>query len=180
MKELSMHILDIAQNSIRGEGQHILIHIIESMSDNLFAMTIEDDGKGIPPEVLTTIRDPFTTSRTFRRVGLGIPLLQDTCRLCEGTLNITSEIGLGTKVIATMKLEHIDRPPLGDMATTMAGFICSHEERNIHYIHERNDRKFEVSTKELKEALGDVSLSESDVYLWLRNYIQQELEEMSC
>jgi hypothetical protein len=180
MKELSMHILDIAQNSIRGEGQHILIHIVESKEDNLFSMTIEDDGKGIAPEVLATIRDPFTTSRKLRRVGLGIPLLQDTCRLCEGSLEITSEVGIGTKVIATMKLEHIDRPPLGDMATTMAGFISSHEDRDIHYIHECNHNKFEVSTLELKEALGDVSLAETDVYIWLRNYIHQELEEMSC
>lgn len=178
MKELAYHILDIANNSVRGQATDLLVRIVEDEKTNWFTMEINDDGIGIPPEILKSIKDPFTTSRTMRKVGLGIPFLNDTCMSCEGELTIDSTVGVGTKVKASMKLNHIDRPPLGNITSTMTTLITSEEQINISYIHIVNGEEFEVSTNQLKEILGDVPLSQVEVVLWLKGYIKENLEEL--
>lgn len=178
MKELSYHILDIANNSVRGQASELRINIIEDSEANSFVMEINDNGTGIPPEILSSIKDPFTTSRTMRRVGLGIPFLNDTCVSCNGELVIESTIGVGTKVRATMEYNHIDRPPLGNITSTITTLITSEEQINVIYKHSINHQEFEVSTKELKEVLGDVPLSQVEVVLWLKDYIKENLEEL--
>lgn len=178
MKELSMHILDIAQNSIRGRASRILVEVDENIRENLFTFRIEDNGTGIPDEIFEAIKNPFTTSRTMRKVGLGIPMLDLTCKLCEGRLDLSTEKGKGTHVEAVMVYDHIDRPPLGNMASTMAGFIGSYADVEIVYRHKVNDGLFELCTSELKEVLGDVPLASVEVGRWLENYIKEELQEL--
>lgn len=178
MKELAYHILDIANNSVRGQAKELKVTIIEDVVNNWLTMEINDDGVGIPPEILKSIKDPFTTSRTMRKVGLGIPFLNDTCISCEGDLSISSTVGVGTDVKASMKLDHIDRPPLGNMTSTMTTLISSEDKINIIYLHKVNDKEFEVSTNQLKEILGDVPLSQVEVVLWLKAYIKENLEEL--
>lgn len=178
MKELAYHVLDIANNSVRGQAKEIIVEIIEDLQTNWLTIEIKDDGTGIPKEILDTIKDPFTTSRTMRRVGLGIPFLNDTCASCEGALIIESEMGKGTRVKATMKYDHIDRPPLGNITSTMTTLITSEEQINIIYCHIFNGNKFEVSTNQLKDILGSVPLSQVEVVLWLKEYIKENLEEV--
>lgn len=178
MKELSMHILDISQNSVRAEAKNVIIEVIEKPALNIFEFIIEDDGSGIPKEIYDTIKNPFTTSRTMRKVGLGIPLLDDTCRLCNGELILETKEGIGTKIKATMDYDSIDRPPLGDIISTMAGLITSNGDINIKYVHIYNEEEFDISTNEIKEALGDVPLTEIEVYKWLKNFIKENLEEI--
>ncbi len=144
MKELAYHILDIANNSVRGKAESITISIEENRTGNHFELVIEDDGVGIPGDVLKTIKDPFTTSRTMRKVGLGIPFLNDTCMNCNGGLKIESTVGEGTKVTASMELDHIDRPPMGNLASTITTLITSEEQINITYRHSVDDEAFEV------------------------------------
>jgi len=176
VKELSYHILDIANNSVRGKAKELEVKIIEDDQSNLFSIEINDNGIGIPPDILSSIKDPFTTSRTMRKVGLGIPFLNDTCISCDGELSIKSIVGSGTWVKATMNYNHIDRPPLGNITSTMTTLITSEEQINIIYKHIINNNMFEVSTNQLKSILGDVPLSQVEVVLWLKGYIKENVE----
>lgn len=178
MKELAYHILDIANNSVRGKASEITVEIIEDHDNNWLSMSIIDNGIGIPDEILSTIKDPFTTSRTMRKVGLGIPFLNDTCENCEGSLSIDSTVGVGTTVVAKMRLNHIDRPPLGNLSSTMTTLISSEEHINITYVHKVNEHMFEISTKELQDILGDVPLSQVEVVLWLKEFITENINEL--
>ena len=178
MKDLSMHVLDIASNSVRAEAANVIITVSENVEGNQFIFRIEDDGKGIAPEMLKDIKNPFTTSRKLRKVGLGIPLLNDNCLLCDGYLDIKSEVGKGTTLEAMMKYDHIDRPPMGDMASTMCGLMTSNEAIEIKYIHEYGDESFDIATSEIKEALDGVPLTEIAVMKWLRSFIEENLQEI--
>ncbi|PKM66310.1 MAG: ATP-binding protein [Firmicutes bacterium HGW-Firmicutes-2] len=178
MKELSMHILDIATNSVRAGASRILITVSEDVINNEFRFDIEDNGKGIPDDILDTIKNPFTTSRTLRKVGLGIPLLDENCRLCDGFLEITSKVGKGTTLKSMMVYNHIDRPPMGDIVNTIIGLMTSNETIDIGYKHCYNDNCFEISTKDLQEELEDVPLTSVSVIQWLRAFLAESLEEL--
>jgi len=178
MKELSYHILDIANNSVRGKATEIKIDVVEDESSNIFSLTISDNGIGIPDSILSTIKDPFTTSRTFRKVGLGIPFLNDTCINCGGKLDISSTVGKGTLVSAVMELNHIDRPPLGNIASTMTTLISSEESINIIYTHTINGEQFELSSNDIREVLGDVPLNRVEVIIWLKEYLVDNIKEL--
>lgn len=180
MKELSMHILDIVQNSVRGRAKEIRITVNENEQDNIFEFTIEDNGTGIPEDIFKSIKNPFTTSRTMRRVGLGIPLLNDTCKFCNGSLNIETKEGVGTKVHAIMEYNHIDRPPLGDMVSTITGIVTSNETINIIYRHIFNNKEFDFQTSQIKEVVGDMSLADVNIYRWLKDFIKENLDEIKC
>lgn len=179
MKELSMHILDIAQNSVRANAKNVHIIIKELITSNIFEFTIIDDGTGIPDEILKEIKKPFTTTRTTRKVGLGIPLLNDTCNLCGGNLRLETKVGFGTKIYANMEYNHIDRPPLGDIVSTIVGLITSNENINIYYCHCINEKTFELNTPQIKEILGDLPLSDISIYKWLKEYINENLQEIN-
>ncbi len=184
MKELALHVLDIGENSVRGDGKHIEILICEDWKENQLTIRIQDDGRGIAPEMLKTIRNPFTTSRTMRKVGLGIPFLNDTCLMCGGQLTIESEVGKGTTVTAQMEQDHIDRPPLGDMPSTLMTLFSSHPEIAFTYRYqyrgkeEAEIQEFAVSTAELNEILEGVPLSTPSVYLWVKEFIRENMEEI--
>lgn len=179
MKELSMHVLDIATNSVRAEATEVTITIKEDVENNQFIFEIIDNGKGIPEEMLKTIKNPFTTSRTLRQVGLGIPLLNDNCQLCDGYLDIQSEVGVGTRLKSLMAYDHIDRPPMGDIASTMSGLITSNENIEIKYNHWYNNDCFDLTTSEIKEVLDGVPLTEITVVKWLRSFIEENITEIS-
>lgn len=178
MRELSLHILDIAQNSVRADSKNVLIEIKELINNNIFEFAIIDDGSGIPNEILKDIRNPFTTTRKTRKVGLGIPLLDSTCRECEGELIINSS-NKGTTLKAIMKYTHIDRPPLGDITSTIVNLITSNPKINIKYIHFYNNNFFEISTNYLLQVLEDDSLlSDFSIIKWLKEFIFSNLEEI--
>lgn len=178
MKELAYHVLDIANNSVRGKASVIRIDIIEDQILNLLSITIDDNGIGIPDTILSTIKDPFTTSRTLRKVGLGIPFLNDTCLNCNGSLTIESKVGEGTHVVATMEWNHIDRPPLGNIASTITTLISSEENINIIYSHSYNGQSFDISTNEIKDVLGDVPLNRIEVIMWLKEFLLENIQEI--
>lgn len=178
MKEMSMHILDIATNSVRAEAKNVDILVKEDIVQNKFEFVIKDDGKGMTKQMLESIKDPFTTSRTLRKVGLGIPLLSQNCQICGGYLDIESEVDVGTTLTSMLEYNHIDRPPLGDIASTVAGLITSNESINIKYTHEYNETSFDISTNELLEELDGVPLTEISVMKWLRDFIKENIEEL--
>lgn len=179
MKELSLHILDIAKNSVKAKASLIEVIINEDEEKNLLSIGINDNGCGMTEEFLKTVRDPFSTTRTTRKVGMGIPLFEAASVQCGGGLDITSEVGVGTKVTATFMLNHIDRAPLGDMPGTMKTLIWGSPEIDFLYRHTKNGQEFTLDTREIKQVLGGVPLDNPDVLAWIDEYIIEGLNGIS-
>ena len=135
MEDLSLHILDIVENSIEAGARDVRIHIREDTEDDLLEVIIEDDGRGMDAEVIAKVRDPFYTTRKTRRVGLGLSLFQEAARETGGDLYLRSDEGKGTKVTATFQHSHIDRKPLGDIARTLRTLMLSHPEIRFRFNH---------------------------------------------
>ncbi len=173
MREIALHILDIAQNSVTAGAKNINISVVEDKTADRLVIKIEDNGCGMSPEFLASVTDPFTTKRTTRKVGLGIPLFKMAAENTDGEFKITSQQGAGTCVEAVFGYSHIDRQPLGNMAETMLGLVTSYENIDFHYTHKVEENEFILDTAELKQILGDVPFSNPDVYLWLSEYIVQ-------
>lgn len=173
MQELSLYILDIAQNCIRAEATEVTISICENPEEDFFQLIIRDNGRGMSPEILSKVKDPFYTTRTTRKVGLGIPLFSELARLCEGEMEIESQPGVGTVVKSRMRHNHFDRPPLGDIAGTLIGLLLESEGTFFTYEHQFKDRKFGFSSRELREVLGPVPFHHTEVLEWLEAFIQE-------
>ena len=125
MKELSLNILDISQNSVKAGASRVDITVTESVKRDIVSIKVEDNGCGMSEDMLKTVIDPFVTTRTTRKVGLGIPLVRQLAIDTEGTFDIKSKIGEGTVLYADFKLTHLDRPPLGDISSTLVPIISS-------------------------------------------------------
>lgn len=175
MKELSLHILDLAENGIRAGADLITIIVNEQISDNHMEITVGDNGSGVSPEMLERMVDPFVTTRTTRRVGMGLSLFKAAAEQCEGAFRITSELGKGTEVTASFRHDHIDRAPLGDMASTVTVMIAGYPEIDIDYRHLYDGREFLFLTREIREELGGIPLNEPAVLQHLKSAIRDEL-----
>lgn len=175
MRDLSLHILDIAQNSLRADASFLILRVEELPTQNKLCVMIKDNGKGMPKEMLKTLTDPFTTTRTLRKVGLGIPLLAQLCHECEGGLKIDSELGKGTTLWAELRYDHIDRLPLGNIAETFTTLIMGKPCIRYRYEHLYEDRFFEVDTFEVKQLLEGVPIENLEVLAWLKNYIDNNI-----
>ena len=173
MKELSLHLLDIAQNSVSAGATEVTLSLVEH--DETLTMTVADNGRGMSPEFLSNVMDPFTTTRTTRKVGFGIPLLRLTAQQTGGDVTIESSLGVGTTTRAVFYTGHIDCPPLGDVAGTLALFLQGAPDTlETLYIHETDTGRFQLDTREIRAILGEgISLSEPDVALWLQGYIAE-------
>ncbi len=173
MKELSLHILDIMQNSIVAGADRITLTLTEDSDADLLSFRIEDNGKGMSPEMAEAVVNPFVTGRTTRRVGLGIPLLKAAAELTGGGISLSSKEGVGTVIEAEFGLSHIDRQPLGDMAGTMLGILTSYEGITFVYHHKVDGKEYTLNTQEMREILGDVSFSQPEVLLWLSEFLKE-------
>lgn len=174
MKELSLHLLDIVQNSIAAGAAEV--EIAFRFHGSWLTLTIEDNGRGMEPEFLASVLDPFTTSRTTRSVGLGLPLLRLTAEQTGGGLRVESAVNRGTLVRAELDTGHIDCPPMGDLGETLSLLIQGAPEVNFVFEYAREGAGFRLDTRELREILGeDVSLAEPEVVLWLKEYLAEGL-----
>jgi anti-sigma regulatory factor (Ser/Thr protein kinase) len=178
VRELSLHILDIAQNSIEAGANTVEITVDEDESSDLLTIRVADDGCGIPEEILKHITDPFATSRRTRRVGLGIPLFSEAARVAGGDLEIQSGSGQGTEIKATFKISNIDRAPLGDMAETMALLIVCNPHVDFKYEHSRGKTRFRCSTGMLAKILGGMSIGSPSAVPVIRNVIREGLKHV--
>ena len=156
MEDLSLHILDIIENSIDAGATKIEIRILEDLKLDLLKIEIIDDGKGMDEGMLKKALDPFFTTKTVRKVGLGLSLFREAARMANGGLVIRSGVDSGTKVSASFQHSHIDRKPLGDMSKTMMTLIIGHPEIRIKYLRQKDDVKYTFDTEEL-EIEGDLS-----------------------
>ena len=178
MRELSLHILDIAQNSIKADAECLRIVVIEDIEADKLTIKIKDDGTGMDSETVKKVIDPFYTTRTTRKVGLGIPLFKTSAEACDGYFEIKSQLGVGTEITAVFKHSHIDRVPLGNMPETIVTIINACDQMDLVYTHTYNQQSFTLNTKEIKKLLDGVSINNLDVITWLREYITEGLNEI--
>ena len=178
MKELSLHILDIIQNSVNAGASIIEIEIEEEQKEDIFRFSVKDNGCGMSADFLRKVKDPFTTTRTTRKTGLGIPLLEAAAVQCGGRLDIVSEPGKGTAVTAVFQNSHIDRAPLGDMAQTMVTVISGSPEIDFLYTHIKNGQSFVFQTEDLRRVLQGVPLDTPEIIGWIEEAVREGLAEI--
>jgi hypothetical protein len=180
MRELSLHILDIAENGITAGADCIHIRVEEARTADLLTMEIIDNGRGMPAEKIQKLADPFVTTRTTRRVGLGLSLLAAAAERCEGRLAVKAEPGAGTTVRATFRYSHIDRAPVGDMAATITTLIMGNPQIEFVYTHIIDGEAFTLDTRELKAELGDHSLTNPMVIHHLTASIRNSIGQLTA
>lgn len=178
MKTLSLNILDIVQNSIRANASEISISINESESDDLFMITVQDNGSGIKVELQDKITDPFVTTRTKRNIGMGLSLLKYHANLTGGDLSISSEVNKGTKVIVTFSHSHFDRQPLGDITGVLVILIAANPGIEFNYDHKTDTGEYRFSTKETKKFLDIEILDGYELLTMIGNMIRGNLKEI--
>ncbi len=178
MTELSLHILDIVKNSTKAGATLVEVDITESTAQNVIKITITDNGCGMDEEFLKGVTDPFKTTRTTRKVGMGLSLFKTAAELTGGSFSITSELGRGTVVTAVFVRDSIDRQPLGDMASTLVTLVSGSESTDFVYRHDFDGNAFEFSTVQVKEVLGDVAITAPEVMAWINAYIDEGLQDI--
>lgn len=175
MKELSLNVLDIAQNSISAGASLITIETLEDTLEDRLYINVLDNGKGMTPEQTAHVTDPFFTTRTTRKVGLGVPLFKMAAEMAGGEFSIRSQVGKGTQVRASFQLSHVDRMPIGDMEGTVGTLIHMNPGLDFVYRRRLDSRAFVLDTRELREVLGDVPLNAPEVGEWIRDYLTEQL-----
>jgi len=178
MTELSLNILDIAQNSVKAGASLIEISITVDVPSDKLEVEIKDNGCGMTKEQLRQVEDPFFTTRTTRKVGLGVPFFKYAALGTGGDFKIVSEIGTGTQVKALFTYSHIDRMPLGDISDTIRTLICFNTHIDFVYIYQYNQNSFILDTREFKEILGDVGLDEPEVSRYILEFLNENKNEV--
>lgn len=181
MREITLHLLDLAENSVSAGAQTVQIAVCEDLDADKLTASIEDNGRGMDAETVKKVTDPFYTSRTTRKVGLGIPLLKGAAEECNGGLTISSKPGEGTRLEVSFQHSHIDRMPLGNLSTTFLGLTVGHPDVHwiFHYTARKNgvDETFEFDDQPVKETIEGVPLSHPDVLAYLRESFDEGIAE---
>ena len=179
MRELSLHILDIAQNSVRAGAKHITISINEN-EGGFFVFRILDDGCGMDADMLRKVRDPFVTTRTTRKIGLGIPFVDMVPQQCDGHLDIASAIGKGTEIAAYFTAGHLDIPPMGDLGSSMAVLLAGAPNIDLRFSYTSPVGSFTFTTEEVREVLGsDCDFANPEIFTWVGQYLNQQLQAVA-
>jgi hypothetical protein len=184
MKEIALHLLDLAENSVNARAKTVRIDVCEDFHFNQLITSVEDDGEGMTAEMVSQVVDPFVTSRTTRKVGLGIPLLKASAEAAHGRMTITSKPKEGTRIETTFQHSHIDRMPLGDLLSTFLTLTLAHPE--VHWVfkyavtppYKGSMRMFEFDDQPLKEAVAGLPLTHPDVLAYLRSTLQDGIESV--
>ena len=180
MLEISLHILDIVENSTRAGAKTVSIDIIEDTARDILSVRIRDNGFGMSEDVLRKVIDPFFTTKTVRSVGLGLPMLAQAAERTEGKFIIESKGGEGTRVVADFKLSHIDRQPLGDISGTLVTLIAGNKDVDFIYRHEHNGQAYILDTREIKKEIEDIPINHVDVLSFIRDHIIEGLKEIGA
>ncbi|MEW6418857.1 MAG: ATP-binding protein [Nitrospirota bacterium] len=178
MEDLSLHILDIVENSIEAGANRIEIKILEDSKKDIFSLEIRDNGRGMSEEVLRSVTDPFYTTRTTRRVGLGLPFLSQSAKEAEGDISIESKEGIGTVVYAYFKHSHIDRKPIGNIVDTLIVLIAGNPEIDFFYEHRRNSNTYSIDTKEIRSELEGIPINSPEVIEIIKKDLQNGLKAL--
>lgn len=177
MTELSLNVLDIANNSIRAGADLIEIKIEIQRDQDTLEITIADNGCGMDEEQLKKVEDPFFTTRTTRKIGLGVPFFKMAALSTGGSFSIQSAKGTGTTVKAVFGLSHIDRMPLGDMNSTIHTLITLNSQIDFLYTYVYDGKEFALDTRQFREILNDVPLNSPEVSAYIKDYLKENQNE---
>lgn len=172
MQEISLHILDITQNSITAGASLIRVEL-SRRPDRTLTVTVADNGCGMTPEQSAAVTNPFYTTRTTRRVGLGVPLFKMTCEMTGGTFRLESTRGKGTVMTAVYHEDHVDCLPLGDMASTMLSLIGANPTVDFLYSYRHGEAGFTLDTREIRAVMGDIPVNAPEVLSFIKDYIEE-------
>ena len=175
MVDLSLHLMDIMQNSVVVDSTYVEVGISAEKKKNLLTVYVKDDGWGLSPETLKKVSDPFYTTRTTRKAGLGIPLLMDAAQMAGGEVQIESAPGKGTTTTATFQIDHIDRKPLGDVADTITASIMGHPELEFHLILKNDESEYIFRTEDVREQIGDVPINDIEIISFIRDMLNEQV-----
>lgn len=176
MRELSLNVMDVAQNSVRADATLVKITVEESDKNDFLSILIEDDGCGMTAEQVSQVVDPFFTTRTTRKVGLGVPLFKLSAEQTGGSFDIQSEVGKGTLTKATYVKSHVDMTPLGDINSTVVILIRCNPDIDFVFTHSTDADSFTLDTRELRTILEGVSLDTPDVIEWITQYLEEQTQ----
>jgi anti-sigma regulatory factor (Ser/Thr protein kinase) len=176
--ELSLHVLDVLENAVEAGATRIKLRIEEDFEADRLVIEVVDNGRGMDENTLARVLDPFFTTRRTRHVGLGLPLFAAAAERCNGWLHVGSQVGQGTRVIATFQHSHIDRAPLGDLRGALLAFLMTDRPVDLHYAHRVNGRTFEFDTGRLRDELGGAPLTLPAVRRWLAKFIAEGEDEL--
>lgn len=173
MTEISLNILDVAENSTKAGAALVTITVDADFGADQLTVSIEDNGCGMTPEQVERVTDPFFTSRTTRKVGLGVPFFKYAAESTGGSFHIESTVGIGTTVTAVFTLSHIDRMPLGDISSTIHTLVVYHPNTDFVYHYRYNDKSFTMDTREFKEILGDISFDTPEISAYILDFLNE-------
>ena len=173
MRELSLNVLDIVQNSITANANLIEIELIEEINNDILKINIFDNGKGMTDEQIKSVTDPFYTTRTTRKIGLGIPLFKMAAEMSGGSFKIESTVGVGTKIYTSYIHSSIDRMPVGNINETVSMLIRMNPDIDFVYTHTFNEKSYSLDTRELREQLENVPLDTPEVIDWINEYLTE-------
>jgi anti-sigma regulatory factor (Ser/Thr protein kinase) len=173
LREIALHLLDIAENSIAAGAKNIIIGIEEDLQNDRLKAMVQDDGRGMDKQLLARVTNPFVTSRTTRKVGLGIPLLKAAAEACNGSLSISSTPGQGTRLEVDFQRNHIDRMPLGDVAGTVLTLVVGYPIIHWVFTYRTDGKEFTFDDEPIKRELEGISLTEPSVLAFLRELLQE-------
>jgi len=173
MREITLHLLDIAQNSVSAAARNIEISVEEDLHTDRLKAVVQDDGRGMDEDLLERVVDPFVTSRTTRKVGLGIPLLKAAAEACNGGLWITSRPGQGTRLEVAFQRSHIDRMPLGDLAGTMLTLVVAYPHIHWTFQYRGDGAEFIFDDEPIKRELEDIPFTEPSILAFIRELLEE-------
>ena len=178
MRELSLNVMDVAQNSVRAEADLVRITVEESDKEDRLTIVIADNGCGMTEDQVSQVIDPFFTTRTTRKVGLGVPLFKLSAEQTGGSFDIQSKVNVGTTTTASYVKSHVDMTPLGDINSTVKILIQCNPQIDFVFTHSTDEGSFTLDTRELREVLGDVSLDNPDVLEWIGQYLEENTQNI--
>lgn len=179
MRDLSLHILDIVQNSISAQATYIGIYIDEDIEGDILTLKITDNGVGMDAKRIEEVTNPFYTTRTTRKVGFGLALLKASAERSDGYIDIESKVGQGTQVKAVFKIGHIDRPPLGSLDETLVTLIACNPDIDFFYRHRTGKGEFTFDTRDIKKRIEGISIAEPEVLAFIGEYVSEGIQNIN-
>ncbi len=179
MRELSLNILDVAENSLKAGADTIKIDVIFLREENKLTVRVSDNGCGMTGEQIKHVTDPFYTTRTTRKVGLGVPLFKMAAEMSGGSFEISSVVNEGTSLTAIFKTDNVDFVPLGDIASTVELLCVSNPDVNIAFTESDENDTFSFESRKIRDILGDVPMDTPEVRKWIREYLTENTEKFS-
>lgn len=176
MQDIAMHLLDIGMNSIHAKATHINIDLCQDRIKQEFMLQIRDNGCGMIEEVQQQAMDPFYTTRTTRRVGLGIAFLKAATELCDGRFRLTSRVNEGTQIEAVFQTNHWDCPPEGDLGEALVNLLVYDESIRFTIIYRNEQDSFVLDTNDILQELDGIAMSEPSIMIWLKQFINEQMK----